>query len=273
MAAIVCLFSFLSYVSILNTLFFSPSLTPQQAAKSGYLCSEPMGWSKLWFVVLNKFLFQFADNTVCPPTSRSLPPDLHFLTSPAFPTVPAAPVRHAPCRHLCAAGARLLAPPLLLSRLHPLLTPDHRTSHTSPPLFPPCAQRCAAGVVVLAADSDQDARDWVDAINRDIAGTPLPVQPQVQMQPQPQPQPQVQPQQPQQQPQQPQQQPQLQQPQGENELSPEAFWTNSFGALEEVPWARLVDELSGVLGVTLRGSEFYDPVYCIANVVAEGCLH
>ena len=37
----------------------------QRATKTGFLYSEQMGWARLWFVVLNKYLFQFADNTVC----------------------------------------------------------------------------------------------------------------------------------------------------------------------------------------------------------------
>lgn len=273
----------------LYTLTPHTSPLPQQAAKSGYLCSEPMGWSKLWFVVLNKFLFQFADNNVCPsvsltptphaPPIPSLPVSLHSHRSRSVACPSPAPLSSWSPSTRVPTASRLFVPPFPFSPFSLKTTRSHITS---------LQQRCAAGVVVLAADSDQDARDWVDAINRDIAGTPvavavqpqqaLQVQPQAQLPtPQAQPQAQAQPQ-PQQVPQQMQQQQQMQpqqqvpQPQTANELSPETFWANSFGKLEEVPWAQLVDELSGALGVSLRNSEYYGPVYCIANVVAEGCL-
>ena len=37
----------------------------QKAAKVGFLYSEQMKWARLWFIVMNKYLFQFSDNKVC----------------------------------------------------------------------------------------------------------------------------------------------------------------------------------------------------------------
>jgi len=215
----------------------------QNAAISGYLCSEQMKWSKLWFVVYNKFLFQFADKTSQQPQCGM----------PLSGTI---------------------------TRLEP--------NNPRPHCF---SIRCTGGVVILSAESDQEATDWVNAINREIDPS---IQPSVPQQTQIQPNsaafhhqhaPSVfvnpsggsPPGSPlQKQPASPTVGPSLPQspesaPIG-NEISPETFWSNSFGKLEEASWSLLVDELSTALGIDLHSEELYSPFYCVANVVAEGSL-
>jgi len=215
--------------------------TIQNAAISGFLYSEQMKWSRLWFVVYNKFLFQFADKTAQQPQCGM----------PLSGTV----VR------LEANGSR-----------------------------PHCFSiRCAGGVVVLAAETDQEATEWVNAINKEIGGgapaqTPV-AQPTSPSGPQPttpiaQPTPNQPPatNTPQQITQTPPAGNAAPAPQtgapdsAANDISPETFWSNVFGKLEEAPWPKLVDELSNALGFNLRSEEYYAPFYCIANVVAEGSL-
>ena len=156
------------------------------------------------------------------------------------------------------------------------------------------SQRCSAGVVVLCADTDQEAQEWVAAINRDLGNIPPP-QPVVPQQAPSAPQPiaSVHHQQCQSvfisasptnvgspvagSPQQKCQTNMSSSPNAccdvtGNDISPETFWGNVFGKLEEAPWPKLVDELGNALGINLRSDEFYAPFYCIANVVAEGCL-
>jgi len=214
----------------------------QNAAKSGFLYSEQMKWSRLWFVVYNQFLFQFADNTSQQPQCGM----------PLNGTI---------------------------VRLEP--------SSSRPHCF---SIRCAAGVVVLAADSEQEATDWVNAINKDIGNTsaqagasaPQPVAAQNQQPSVNSPVTASPPSQPPvvgsplQSPSVSSATPAAQLTQSEtnsaNDISPETFWSNVFGKLEEAPWPKLVDELSGALNFNLRGEEYYAPFYCIANVIAEGSL-
>jgi len=200
----------------------------QNAAISGYLYSEQMKWSRLWFVVYNKFLYQFADKTSQQPQCGM----------PLSETV-----------------VRL------------------ETNNARPHCF---SIRCAAGVVVLSAETDQEAMEWVNSINKEIgvatnpAQQPTPASPPTQI---PQasatgsPKQVVQTQQNVAQPPSP-----SDTTAAGNDISPETFWSNVFGKLEEAPWPKLVDELSNALGINLRSDEYYAPFYCIANVVAEGSL-
>jgi len=222
----------------------------QNPTISGFLYSEQMQWSRLWFVVFNKFLLQFADKTSQQPQC----------------------------------GMPLLGTVVRLE-----------TNCPRPHCF---SIRCAAGVVVLSAETDQEAAEWVNAINKEIGNAP------------------VQAAAPQQTPSQPVAVPAQQTPScvaglasppsntgvvgspqkvqsvpssagtpsspqtlagasensPANDISPESFWSKAFGKLEEAPWPKLVDELCNALDFDLRSEAYYAPFYCIANVVAEGSL-
>ena len=116
-------------------------------------------------------------------------------------------------------------------------------------------QTCSAGVVVLAADTDQEAIEWVNAINRDLgvavaepAVPRVPAAPAEAVPPPPA------------------------ATAEQTEMSPEEFWDANFRGLDEVPWDQLVSSLSSAIGVDLRAETWYQYVYCIANIAAEASL-